>query len=170
MECLTKTFREAVLVTRQLGIRFIWIDSFCIVQDSPEDWARESCEMGHVFENAYLVLAAAHSDSSSGGLLPTPHFPTNLTDAKLRTKLRADMRHEDLYEEDFHPHIKEPFIDHYGTQQPLLQRAWVYQERFLAPRVLFFLEDHLLWECTQTVECECTPSDGHIEGWDAKIY
>lgn len=29
-----KTFQDAILVTRALGIDFIWIDSLCIIQDS----------------------------------------------------------------------------------------------------------------------------------------
>lgn len=35
---LPKTFREAIQVTRDLGYRYIWIDSLCIIQDSEEDW------------------------------------------------------------------------------------------------------------------------------------
>jgi hypothetical protein len=34
---LPKTYRDAVTVARALGIRYIWIDSLCIVQDDPDD-------------------------------------------------------------------------------------------------------------------------------------
>ncbi|RYP13297.1 hypothetical protein DL767_010818 [Monosporascus sp. MG133] len=34
---LSKTFREAILVTRDLGLRYLWIDSLCIVQDDTAD-------------------------------------------------------------------------------------------------------------------------------------
>ncbi|KAK1502880.1 hypothetical protein CTAM01_04869 [Colletotrichum tamarilloi] len=38
MTSLSKTFQDAVLVTRRLGIKYIWIDSLCIIQDSKLDW------------------------------------------------------------------------------------------------------------------------------------
>ena len=34
---LPETFRNAVNITRDLGCRFLWIDSLCILQDSAED-------------------------------------------------------------------------------------------------------------------------------------
>lgn len=38
MDCITwdqipKTFQDAITLTRQLGIRYLWIDSLCIIQD-----------------------------------------------------------------------------------------------------------------------------------------
>ena len=42
---LPLTFRDAVHVTRQLGFRYLWIDSLCIIQDSQEDWEIESAKM-----------------------------------------------------------------------------------------------------------------------------
>ncbi len=37
-DALSKTFQDAINVTRALGISYIWIDSLCIIQDSREDW------------------------------------------------------------------------------------------------------------------------------------
>jgi hypothetical protein len=37
---LPKTFQDAVLMTRRLGIRYLWIDSLCIIQDDGDDWDR----------------------------------------------------------------------------------------------------------------------------------
>jgi Heterokaryon incompatibility protein (HET) len=34
---LPKTFQDAIQVTRLLGIRYIWIDALCIIQDAPAD-------------------------------------------------------------------------------------------------------------------------------------
>jgi hypothetical protein len=31
------TFKDAIQITRELGIDHLWIDSLCIPQDSPED-------------------------------------------------------------------------------------------------------------------------------------
>lgn len=39
---LGRTFQEAIEVTQRLGVSYIWIDCLCIIQDSAEDWERES--------------------------------------------------------------------------------------------------------------------------------
>jgi hypothetical protein len=39
---LPKTFQDAILITKKLAIDYLWIDSLCIIQDSKDDWAKES--------------------------------------------------------------------------------------------------------------------------------
>ena len=56
-------------MTRQLGIRYLWIDCLCIVQDDPKDWEREAATMGEVYRNAYLTISASHGRDSSAGFL-----------------------------------------------------------------------------------------------------
>jgi hypothetical protein len=58
---LPKTFKEAVFVTRQLGIRYLWIDSLCIVQDNEEGWQKESSKMQSGYRNSYLTITASKS-------------------------------------------------------------------------------------------------------------
>lgn len=38
MDELPKTFQDAIVITRRLGARYLWIDSLYIIQDSVEDW------------------------------------------------------------------------------------------------------------------------------------
>ena len=40
------------------------------------------------------------------------------------------------------------------AKAPLNERAWVFQERLLAPRVLNFSTEQIFWECMQTEACE----------------
>jgi hypothetical protein len=42
-----------------------------------------------------------------------------------------------------------------GEPSPLFKRAWTFQERLLAPRVLSFTRCELLWECREASDCEC---------------
>ena len=42
---LPKTFHDAIGVARRLNIRYLWIDSLCIMQDSENDWLKESALM-----------------------------------------------------------------------------------------------------------------------------
>jgi hypothetical protein len=50
------------------GMRHVWINSLCIIQDDEDDWKREVASMASIFQNAYLTIAAATSADSSGGL------------------------------------------------------------------------------------------------------
>lgn len=51
---------------RNLGIRYLWIDSMCIIQQEAgkfiqldkDDWERESVTMFGVYKNSYVTLAA----------------------------------------------------------------------------------------------------------------
>jgi len=64
---LTKTFREGMEITKRLGCRYLWIDSFCIVQDDNDDWRREAAKMGSVYENAFFNIAAARGPDGRYG-------------------------------------------------------------------------------------------------------
>ncbi|KAH8654616.1 heterokaryon incompatibility, partial [Tricladium varicosporioides] len=58
LDQLPRTFRDAMVITKVLGYRYLWIDSLCIIQDSEEDWAQEAGRMAQVYGNAILNLAA----------------------------------------------------------------------------------------------------------------
>lgn len=45
---LPKPFQDAVTTCVALDIGYIWIDSLCILQDSPEDWAIQGSKMAQV--------------------------------------------------------------------------------------------------------------------------
>ena len=50
MATLPPLFQDAVAITRKLNLRHLWIDSLCIIQDSPEDKQRELAKMEHIQE------------------------------------------------------------------------------------------------------------------------
>lgn len=68
---LPKTFRDAIDITRRLGIRYLWIDCLCIIQDDPQDWEREAAAMTRVYRNSYLTISASASSDSHSGCFPT---------------------------------------------------------------------------------------------------
>jgi hypothetical protein len=55
---LPKNFAQAVEVTRQLGLRYVWIDSLCIIQDSGADWQSEAKTMHQVYQSAAVTVVA----------------------------------------------------------------------------------------------------------------
>jgi hypothetical protein len=68
---LPKTFQDALWMTRRLGFKHLWIDSLCIIQDSHDDWLKEAPQMGEVYRNATLNLAATGFSDGRKGLFST---------------------------------------------------------------------------------------------------
>jgi hypothetical protein len=68
LDSLPKTFQDAVQLTRRLKIRYLWIDSLCIIQDSASDWKKEAALMDSVYSNALFTVSADSASDSSKGL------------------------------------------------------------------------------------------------------
>jgi hypothetical protein len=76
---LLRTFRHAVSITRSLGIRYLWIDAICIIQDSEEDWAAEASKMASIYRNSYLTIAATWAPSSAHGCFNSHDAPKHFS-------------------------------------------------------------------------------------------
>lgn len=66
---IPKTILDAITVTRRLGIRYLWVDSLCIIQDDVDDWTKEAARMGDVYMNAVCTIAAHAADHADYGFL-----------------------------------------------------------------------------------------------------
>jgi hypothetical protein len=64
---LPKTFRDASRFVKQLGIRYLWIDSLCIIQDDDNDWAEQSGLMCSIFQSSTITVAATASSNCQEG-------------------------------------------------------------------------------------------------------
>ncbi|KAH3957471.1 hypothetical protein HBH70_225220 [Parastagonospora nodorum] len=149
-ENLPLTFREAVTTIRQLGIRYVWIDSLCIIQDSAEDWQIESASMTQVYRNAICCLAATGAHDSSQGLYlardapKVPHqITTSWTDKSNTICLAVPLSSSQIILRD--------------VQGPLTKRAWCYQELRLSRRIIHFTKEQIFWECCENRACESMP-------------
>jgi hypothetical protein len=146
---LSKTFQEAIIVTRQLDIKYIWIDSLCILQDDRKDWHREAANMAAVYQNAFIVLAATRSKDGNGGIFCTQPFPQSvLIDGENKNGLPMDLTARKGV-----PHWNE--LGAFQLTFPLVKRAWAFQERLLARRIVHFCEMELVWECREHSTCQC---------------
>lgn len=153
MSDLPKTFVHAIYVTRRLGFRYIWIDSLCIIQDSPggEDWLREAMLMHLVYSNSMCNIAATGATENSQGLFKQRPVHS-LYPCEIVTAWRG-------IESPVRYHVLDlGFLDAHLNNAPLNRRGWVVQERFLAPRVLHFGEQQLLWECREFDAAERYPT------------
>lgn len=183
---LNKTFQEAITVCQELQLEYIWIDCFCIIQDSLEDWKVEALQMRNVYGNSFLNIAATDSEDSHGGLFRERDtkvlqpFKFSLTDLH-RGKQQGEDEEDENDEETLAELCKEldedpdkPGSTFYLTdidlcldrfeQAPLNRRSWVLQERLLSPRVLHYDKDQLLWECDSLTACDRFPGIKGITG------
>jgi hypothetical protein len=67
---LPKTFQDAVIITRSLGVAYLWIDSLCILQDDTEDWSKEAARMKDVYTNCYAMISADNSSTRTAVASP----------------------------------------------------------------------------------------------------
>ncbi|KAH8648877.1 heterokaryon incompatibility protein-domain-containing protein, partial [Ilyonectria robusta] len=144
---LSKTFREATLLTATLGFSYIWIDALCIIQDSAADWQAESTMMGDIYAHGVLNIAATASRDGNGGLfrspIESPPCVIRFQDEDSRQFIFLTHNEADYYKR----------ID----EAPLASRAWVLQERLLSPRTVHFTSDQVFWECYSSRDAEILP-------------
>lgn len=161
-DTLPRTLQDAVVVTRDVGIQYLWIDSLCIVQDDNTDWQAESSKMAAYYTNAYLVIAAAQADDSTQGFLDATedhsHF-TNHPSTEIGHIKNPDSSISRIYRrrlETFSWAVRHtaPLIE-----SPLNTRAWALQENLLAKRIVHFTKGEMLWECVEGVKCECMETE-----------
>jgi hypothetical protein len=69
MSSLSKSFQDAIIVTRTLGLSHLWIDSLCIIQDSKDDWDTESSKTQQYYQGAFITISALSAAGSHEGFL-----------------------------------------------------------------------------------------------------
>ncbi|KAF8963860.1 hypothetical protein BDZ97DRAFT_1818243 [Flammula alnicola] len=154
MEKFPKTIRDAVLSAHNLGIRYLWIDALCILQDSTEDKIRQIGRM-----NAYTETPCA-SKVSEGFLqdrparIPSAHIPFICPDGKVGTVYLAAASIEGY----------DATRGYHDEMEPVNFRGWCLQERVLSERCFIFASDTLKYYCqTETVnigDALCEPTTG----------
>jgi Heterokaryon incompatibility protein (HET) len=147
---IPKMYQDAIQVTRLLGIRYLWIDSLCIVQDSTDDWNEQSALMWSIYANCYLAIAATSAKDATEGFLGLKERHS----LEIRGKTTNNAPYRFLGLAMYHHPTSSQTLDG-GSRWPLLGRGWVLQERLLAPRVMHFTSDEVLWECQERCMCQC---------------
>lgn len=171
----SRTIRDAIHITRCLGFKYIWIDALCINQGpgDPDGKKAEIARMHHIYRGAALNLSAAGARDGTEGMI----FERDIlvvapcvqrlgqddsvndggTDGTLRTQLGGDC--VAYYRED---PIK-------AVSSTISSRGWVYQERLLSPRTVYFSREQVYWECPNFETSEfhpCRPCSTTSDGRD----
>lgn len=144
---LPQTFQDFVEISRRLEIRYVWIDSLCIIQDSRQDWEKEAAQMASVYSNAALTISASSSADGRGGCRVS-------NSVRSYGPLDFEYPSSDTPKEDpvkvFRLWSRDPFpVGQILSSDPLLKRGWTLQERELSPRVIHYSRDTIRWECCE---------------------
>ena len=141
---LSATFKQAIEVSWHLGFRYLWIDSLCIIQDSLEDWQNEAAKMMDVYSNSQCTLAATASSDGREGL----SRPRNIH--LIRPYIKIPTSNGILV----YGFVNISAFEREILHSPLNRRAWVLQERLLAPRTLHFSDIQIWWTCKEAILSE----------------
>ena len=158
LEAFPQTLQDAIGLTKQLGISYLWVDALCIIQDSSSDWAAEASRMKDVYGGATITIAAVGADSPQAGIFRHRTVEREVCKVKWRSPpssegswiyLRAGLQRSDSK----------------MKAEPLSTRGWTLQELLLSPRTLSYGSQQMTWECLQKTIGEDgrppPPSDGH---------
>lgn len=140
LSLLPKTITDAIRITRELGIKLLWVDSLCLVQD--HDLAAEVANMHHYYGNSHITISAVTATSCHEGFLSD--HPTARTD-----------QHADFGPFYFPVDLGVPEKPSYlklvgsmfGRQAPIDSRAWTLQEGLLSHRLISFTPRTVRWSC-----------------------
>lgn len=150
-ENLPQVMKDAIHITRRFGVRFLWIDALCIMQDDEEDWISQANDMARIYRDSTLTIAAAghEIDGWAGCFRP-----------------RSGQSVRPVYCEKEWPDGSPVYIfaDRTTTgggirpESILDTRAWILQEQLLSPRVLTYSDRELFWECATINASETFPA------------
>ncbi|PTB40190.1 hypothetical protein M441DRAFT_195700 [Trichoderma asperellum CBS 433.97] len=177
---LSPTYQDSITFLRKFSkwhqeeygepIRYIWIDSLCIVQDSKSDWEKHSLKMSDIYSNSSITLVESHELDTAKRLFQDSSFrdiskPVSIRDAQGNN-----------HELHFRKPIHHPTYMINDGSVPVWKRAWVFQERLLSHRLLIFGPDELSWQCASHHRCECGLDESEsqtvklMKEWGDNIY
>lgn len=148
---LPQTLKDAIQVTMDLGMKHLWIDALCIIQDSDQDKAEQISRMADIYEQAYVTISAARATAVPEGFLHNRYIageqsfrmPFTCEDGRPSTVILWQGREPDAWE-------------------PIDKRSWCLQESILSPRVLEYGTHNIRYHCARS---RADDSQLQSDGW-----
>ncbi|KDR68428.1 hypothetical protein GALMADRAFT_257155 [Galerina marginata CBS 339.88] len=153
---LPQTIRDAISTTHAFGVRYLWVDSLCIIQDSPSDKLQQLPQMMRIYSEAYFTIIAASASKASEGFLqprspienrePEPSFPIWCSSMRqLGTFSLGGISIHTAGDPTPHPVLS-------PDRDPAHSRGWCLQEWFLSPRALVYTSRTLQYHCQTRIQ------------------
>lgn len=151
---LPQSLQDAIRVSIALGLRLLWIDALCIVQDDDDDRGREIAMMTKIYSNATITLLASRAKDVEEGFLQERLEPGVAFELPYISSTGASGRVV------LDPRIK-------VVTEPLDTRGWTLQERLLSIRTLEFGKLQTRWSCQGVGK---TDYDNCVDGFVSKPF
>jgi hypothetical protein len=144
LEDLPRTLYDAVVVAKKMGIRYLWIDALCIIQGEEDaaDWKTEAPFMGHIYRNSLFTIAAHCAKDRHDGFLRQALEAPPLRQVQIPVRESATSKIRRVKSWMRIPGNFQWLI----VDGPLSRRGWIFQERILSKRILYFAKCELFWE------------------------
>ena len=139
LDLLPRTLKDAMLLARDLGRPYIWIDYLCIDQNPASATKPEALKtMGAIYAAAELVIVAvAGSDAAAG--LPGVRGHRRFVGPSLQTLTRNGFHIELLH--------KPPPIVYWLHHTRWATRGWTFQEYIFARKILLVSPYEMFFAC-----------------------
>lgn len=150
LQDMPQTIADAVQLCRAIGLRYLWVDALCIIQDDDDDWTRESFEMSNIYGNSFITLCVVTGTCCSAGFLERQHNPKTLQ-INFKSKVNPSVKGK-LFLRMYKPAEKpavgafayfenrkkfEPEVHKWQLEDaPWFQRGWTLQESHFSKRKL----------------------------------
>ncbi|KAK4113368.1 HET-domain-containing protein, partial [Canariomyces notabilis] len=165
LDSLPQLIQDAIFVTVELSVGYLWIDLLCIYQDDVADWQRESSLMQKVYSNCFCNISAGNANGCFESM-----FNSRDPSMFLPQVIELETRYQHVGEDDIilnrtktlYRVFEASFWRNNVTNELVNKRAWVFQERFLSPRVLQFGKRLVTWDCLERPAADMFP-DGFPE-------
>lgn len=132
---IPRTIANAMEITIAVGMRYLWVDALCIVQDDPSEKNSQIQKMHKIYASAALTIIAASGNGADDGLWDT----TNGTRQPQIEEEIDGLRFVGL----------EPTLEDVLAGSIWKRRAWTYQEYVLSKRMLVFSKTEAYYSCEQ---------------------
>lgn len=147
-----------IVLTYTSGLKFVWIDALCIVQDAnDDDWAIEAGRMFSVYGGSFVNLAACDARNVNQGFLRKS--PAKFYNNGFLARVTSEMLCEVRCFYDYSDYEKIVNNCHLST------RGWTFQERLLPIRTIHCTDSGLWWDCRSQTTSEYLP-DGSLKDSD----
>ena len=133
---LDATIRDAVLVTRALGLSYIWIDALCIIQGDVKEWEKEAARMDDAYGGSAVTLVVANSRSTKESFLKERDLQYIAVPFRHKPSARVFLSSEWMSDYD-------EISSFWG------KRGWTMQEGLLPNRILYYTPSQMVWRCCE---------------------
>ena len=127
------TIEDAIVLTLALGVKYLWVDQFCIDQTNPQAKHQQIRHMDHIYQKAYLTIVAAAGHDADYGL---PGITRQLRPPSVVAEINGQQFTSV-------PQLAESVIPYSKWSS----RGWTYQECVMSSRLLVFTNDEAYFEC-----------------------